>query len=509
MRVWALASCGGVLALAACSSNTASTTTTSTPPLLPDDWDFSSAFSPAPATTAAATVEPQRQVSAPTLPSPIPEQARSQPAAPVAPEEPVASAQRLQTRLAELRARRGPVTLPALALPAPLLTDIGTPDIGTPDIAPPVPPAGVGPGERAPVNGASPQALAAASTPGVGPAIGPGVAPATDPAQGPVSYRAEELVVAATAAPRPVPHPGHQRHLASGEGDLAPTLTVLAPRYHGPSAPEPGAEGIPDPATDPIPDPTPGLAARHQGTAAEVVLSPSTQTLSGQTLSGQALSGQAPPALVAQDGGGDAGLAGDTALAVAIAGETASPPTLPLHGEDPSARLRAILAARAAADPAESSVPAAPIPPGPGASGGAPVSAASGQDVPVRADGVNPSDAPGEAMGPDASHADLGHPHPARQGASTAHPAGPSDIDAPAGDVCLAEVPKSPIPAISAISDPTTLSSPRPAAPAATQGPAFSKAKPCPGGINPLAQITPDAATAGTPIPGSVESPTR
>ncbi len=36
-----------------------------------------------------------------------------------------------------------------------------------------------------------------------------------------------------------------------------------------------------------------------------------------------------------------------------------------------------------------------------------------------------------------------------------------------------------------------------------------NKAKTCPDGTKPLAQIIPDAATAGTPIPGRVESPTR
>jgi len=38
---------------------------------------------------------------------------------------------------------------------------------------------------------------------------------------------------------------------------------------------------------------------------------------------------------------------------------------------------------------------------------------------------------------------------------------------------------------------------------------ALSKAKPCPAGTKSLAQMIPDAATAGTPIPGRVESPTR
>lgn len=37
----------------------------------------------------------------------------------------------------------------------------------------------------------------------------------------------------------------------------------------------------------------------------------------------------------------------------------------------------------------------------------------------------------------------------------------------------------------------------------------FNKAKVCPTGTKPLAQIIPEAATAGTPIPGRVESPTR
>lgn len=554
MRVWALASCGGLLALSACSANNTTTPEADNPTPQPDETAN-------PIARATPKVGPIRAVTRPDVQVPSsPLLDRFTTSSLSANHN--ASSQLLRTRLNQIKAERDRVLSQAEAValpqtvPAPHTSPVPI-NLSLPDQPSPAPAAQPGPSSldrydvsaplnlspyrvtSSPLSAGSPQpqsgSQSGAGQPGAdlpgSSQPGPDQPPQRLVSQGAVppvqvvahstdtaSYRATDLDQPPRSEPLQLPKPGYQAHLSQGSGDV--NLTPPSLDQTGLMVADQVLNLSPAEATDPASPPAAGANPTAPETAPETTPETALPSvhLSADRVVLSARGGSIPESGLHQ------GPQFSSHNAVQETGTPSDPaqesPAISGSNPDQTAIARPD---QAAAGGLPSPVPAAPAHPASLPLSPSPthhpllVPAATSVATPEPNLG-QPDRSPdlAEATGVTVSGGQASIAQPGFDqgtGASLTRPGfDPSRYEA---TICVDDR----LPTLERESDSTLklgelkpgqrATVPTTDNQAARIVPSFSKAKTCPGGTKPLAQIIPEAVPAATPVPDNVESPTR